>query len=210
MKALEDDLVRNLEKHLRKKRYQIAGERVQVDLVEDSELPLGKFGILAECSDAVDPSGIFPSVGSFFDEGGSEEVILDEPQLRPSVPAPPLPPAVAAAASARVRQPVERVAASPTEVILVRSGNRLREYSQSRVVLGRGRDVDFRVDDPNVSRRHASIYLDEGLLMVQDLQSTNGTMVNGYPITKTVLRPTDVLVIGDCRITAEARLHEEA
>jgi len=41
--------------------------------------------------------------------------------------------------------------------------------------------------------------------MIEDLGSTNGTMVNGYPVTTTVVRPGDVVVIGDCRITVEAR-----
>jgi pSer/pThr/pTyr-binding forkhead associated (FHA) protein len=65
--------------------------------------------------------------------------------------------------------------------------------------------VDFRVDDPNVSRRHAAIFWDEGRIVVQDLDSTNGTMVNGYPVTSTVLKPNDVVVIGDCRISVETR-----
>jgi pSer/pThr/pTyr-binding forkhead associated (FHA) protein len=61
------------------------------------------------------------------------------------------------------------------------------------------------VDDPNVSRRHAAIYWAEGRVVVEDLGSTNGTMVNGYPVTNTVLRPNDVVAIGDCRITVETR-----
>ena len=61
------------------------------------------------------------------------------------------------------------------------------------MILGRGKDADFRVDDPNVSRRHAAIYWNDGRLMVEDLGSTNGTMVNGYPVTSTVLRPKDVV-----------------
>ena len=41
--------------------------------------------------------------------------------------------------------------------------------------------------------------------MIEDLGSTNGTMVNGYPISSTVLPPGDVIVVGDCRITVETR-----
>jgi pSer/pThr/pTyr-binding forkhead associated (FHA) protein len=81
----------------------------------------------------------------------------------------------------------------------------MREFNQGRVVVGRARDADFRVDDPNVSRRHAAFFWEDGRIMVQDLESTNGTMVNGYPVSTTVLRPSDVVVIGDCRITVETR-----
>ncbi len=73
------------------------------------------------------------------------------------------------------------------------------------MIVGRGRDVDFRVEDPNVSRRHAVIFWAEGRVMIEDLGSTNGTMVNGYPISTTVVRPGDVIAIGDCRITVEPR-----
>ena len=75
------------------------------------------------------------------------------------------------------------------EAIVIRAGNRVREFTRSRVILGRARDVDFQLDDPNVSRRHAALYWSEGRVMVEDLDSTNGTMVNGYPISSTVLRP---------------------
>ena len=44
--------------------------------------------------------------------------------------------------------------------------------------LGRGTDVDIRVDDPGVSRRHCEIVLGSPALL-RDLNSTNGTLVNG-------------------------------
>jgi len=49
------------------------------------------------------------------------------------------------------------------------------------------------------------IYWSEGSIVVKDLGSTNGTMVNGYPIDSTVVRPTDSIRIGNCNITAEPR-----
>ena len=55
-------------------------------------------------------------------------------------------------------------------------------------VLGRGSDVDIRVEDPGVSRRHCAIVLGDPAL-VRDLSSTNGTFVNGERI--------DELVLGD-------------
>jgi hypothetical protein len=91
------------------------------------------------------------------------------------------------------------------QTIVLKAGEQVSEFNHGRVIVGRARDVDFRVDDPNVSRRHAAIYWADGRVVVEDLGSTNGTMVNGYPVTNTVLRPNDVVVIGDCRITVETR-----
>ena len=79
------------------------------------------------------------------------------------------------------------------------------EFPQGRVIIGRSRDVDLRIDHADVSRRHAVIYWSDGSIVVKDLGSTNGTMVNGYPIDSTVVRPTDAIRIGNAHITAEPR-----
>ena len=41
--------------------------------------------------------------------------------------------------------------------------------------------------------------------MLEDLDSTNGTMVNGRPVSISVIQPGDVVMIGDCRIIIETR-----
>jgi hypothetical protein len=53
-------------------------------------------------------------------------------------------------------------------------------------VLGRGTDVDLRVDDAGVSRRHAEIRAGHPVLLV-DLGSTNGTTLDGAPIGRAEL-----------------------
>ena len=90
-------------------------------------------------------------------------------------------------------------------MIVITSDDRVREFTQSRVVLGRSKEADLRIDDPNVSRKHAAIYWNDDRLVLEDLGSTNGTMVNGYPVTTTVLRPQDVVAIGDSRLTVESK-----
>jgi Protein of unknown function (DUF3662)/FHA domain len=127
--------------------------------------------------------------------------------------------AMAAAAEAAPAQPARNVQ-SPTEVIpaaqademglegrviMITSGDQVMQFRQSRVVIGRGKEADLRVNDPNVSRKHAAVYWSNGRLMVDDLSSTNGTMVNGYPVTRTMLRPTDVVAIGESRLTVEGK-----
>lgn len=175
-----EKLQRHLAKHVRARRYAVAGD-ISVSMVMDHDLSLGRFGILAERNDPVRPpvSGAEERVPARSDDrvGGTKVI-----------------PAKEASALGLSRQ-----------TIVVTSGNRVREFNKGRVVVGRGRDADFRVDDPNVSRRHAVIFWDDGQIVVQDLESTNGTMVNGYPVTTTVLRANDVLVIGECRIKVESR-----
>src|SRR5262245_61564284 len=54
-------------------------------------------------------------------------------------------------------------------------------------VLGRGSDAAIRIDDHGVSRRHVRIVrTPEGTCFVTDLHSTNGTYLNGLPITSQV------------------------
>ena len=56
----------------------------------------------------------------------------------------------------------------------------LRFTSAFRV--GRGQDCAVRIADPSVSRHHLEIYWDEGWWWAHDLQSQNGTFLNGEPI----------------------------
>ncbi len=56
------------------------------------------------------------------------------------------------------------------------------------VVLGRGDSADIRIDDEFASEKHASFVLDGGIVLVEDLGSTNGTTIDGKPITG----PTEV------------------
>ena len=63
-------------------------------------------------------------------------------------------------------------------------------------VLGRGTVADVRLTDTGVSRRHAELNLEDGKVTIVDLQSTNGTTVNGRPIDKALLHDGDRLSLG--------------
>jgi hypothetical protein len=69
--------------------------------------------------------------------------------------------------------------------------------------LGRGTDVDIRVDDPGVSRHHAEILLGREVLL-RDLNSTNGTYVDGVQVGEIVLRDGAVVQLGGTRLTFRA------
>ena len=66
------------------------------------------------------------------------------------------------------------------------------------VVIGRGSEVELKVQHASVSRRHATIRIEAGILHVADLGSHNGTRVNGEPITASrTLASGDVVTCGD-------------
>jgi predicted component of type VI protein secretion system len=75
-----------------------------------------------------------------------------------------------------------------------------RVYSnlQTPLKIGREDDNSIQLNDDRVSRYHAKIQESEGYVILTDLQSTNGTRVNGFPVTIRVLQPGDTLWIGRC------------
>ena len=76
---------------------------------------------------------------------------------------------------------------------------------QEPFVIGRGESELGRLgDDPELSRRHASISERDGDLTIEDLGSRNGTFVNGRRIAETaVLRPGDEVELGGTKLTVE-------
>lgn len=70
------------------------------------------------------------------------------------------------------------------------------------VVLGRSQSCDLPVPSPEASRRHAEVSCRDGVWVVRDLGSTNGTQLNGATVAgEQVLRPGDRIGIGACTIT---------
>ena len=65
------------------------------------------------------------------------------------------------------------------------------------LVVGRGKNVDLQLDDASVSRRHASIVLEQGVWRLVDLGSANGTDLNGRPVSAaTALADGDTIAFG--------------
>lgn len=65
-----------------------------------------------------------------------------------------------------------------------------------RMVIGRRETCDIVFNDPSISRRHAQLDYAAGRHMLSDLDSTNGTAVNGNPVEKVDLNPGDVVTMG--------------
>jgi pSer/pThr/pTyr-binding forkhead associated (FHA) protein len=78
------------------------------------------------------------------------------------------------------------------------------EYDVAQaVILGRLDSNDIPVKDTKASREHAKIYKQGDRFAIVDLNSSNGTFVNGERITKYLLEPGDEISIGTVRLLFE-------
>jgi diguanylate cyclase (GGDEF)-like protein len=77
-------------------------------------------------------------------------------------------------------------------------------------IIGRSRDVDMVIPEKSVSRKHAFIELkEEGALTIKDLNSTNGTFVNGKKIVLAKILPGDLITLGRVEMRLESRSYAE-
>ncbi|APT83765.1 DUF3662 and FHA domain-containing protein [Corynebacterium aquilae] len=96
----------------------------------------------------------------------------------------------------------------PTVTLMLQDGSsRTYLVHEGSNIIGRGSDVDLRLPDTGVSRRHAEVTWDGQDAVLVDLQSTNGTTVNEEPIENWLLADGDVITLGhsfiEVRITGE-------
>src|SRR5688572_31963590 len=66
-------------------------------------------------------------------------------------------------------------------------------------LVGRNDDCDVRLDHKSVSKLHCILVKTDGLVLVRDLGSTNGTRVNGQRVRRAALLPNDQLAIAAFR-----------
>jgi ABC transport system ATP-binding/permease protein len=93
----------------------------------------------------------------------------------------------------------------PTLVIKNPDGTEQEQNFADELVVGRAEGNDLILAEGGVSRRHARFFLEGSALMVEDLGSANGTMVNGQPIEgPTKLDPMMTVVLGDYEVTVKA------
>jgi hypothetical protein len=95
--------------------------------------------------------------------------------------------------------PVE-LGVEPEAVVLQWDGQR-RAVEKERVVLGRSRECDIQLADPNVSRRHAELRREGATFWIVDLDSTNGLEVNGKRVKRAKLADGDTVTLGSTDVT---------
>jgi pSer/pThr/pTyr-binding forkhead associated (FHA) protein len=74
------------------------------------------------------------------------------------------------------------------------------DLKDSQLMIGRKQDNDLSIDDSSISAHHAKIVKIQSVFFVEDLHSTNGTLVNNNPVDRYQLQDGDVIMIGHHRL----------
>ncbi len=75
--------------------------------------------------------------------------------------------------------------------------------AQTELLVGRHHACDVVLDHASVSRRHALLRFRDGRWVVRDLESTNGTRVNGRDVMRCRLEPGDRLMLGETSLLVD-------
>ncbi|WP_348650566.1 DUF3662 and FHA domain-containing protein [Catellatospora sp. KI3] len=86
-------------------------------------------------------------------------------------------------------------------VRLVSGDGRTFPLAIGSTTIGRGDQANLRLPDVGISRRHARLDFDGAQVVLTDLGSTNGTMVNGQRVSAVALNPGDMIQIGTTTLT---------
>lgn len=182
--ALKKELSDYLLEHARKEGLALV-MRPRVGLETDERLGTGEFGIQAWMSAAAEEAAHDASAeaqpAAAADYGHTMVYSPDRAPRRLEAPG---------------RSPASERA------MLVGDGKRT-VASGDRLLVGRSRDCDLVLDDPNVSRQHMELRRDRAGWVAVDLGSTNGVKVNGRRIDEAPLEPGDEIAVGVSRLTFE-------
>lgn len=172
---LADELAGYLLEHARRERFTLPSAPI-IEFETDARLGLGQFGI--------ETSFVYPDDEEEFEDDVVPEAGPPERTMVHNAPARVAAPGLVAELDREQR------------AVLIHSGRRLVVGSDG-ATIGRSRDCDVVVGDPNVSRHHAEVRAGAGGWMVLDRGSTNGTKLNGELITMPEpLHPGDRIEIG--------------
>jgi hypothetical protein len=80
---------------------------------------------------------------------------------------------------------------------------RAHELKVDKTTIGRVEDNTFQIAEPSVSSHHCEVLLRGDEVVVKDLNSTNGTFINGEKITESVLKPGHTLRVGQVELRLE-------
>jgi len=180
---IADELGAYVLEHARREKLALVS-RPQVTFQTDDALNLGEFGIQARLVRAQEGAGR---------QGAAEQADHGHTMVYST--------------SDRLREELDRPRGpEPTgRAMLLAEGKRM-VVGRSGAVIGRSRECDVTLKDPNVSRRHAEIRPDGAGWIIEDLGSTNGVKVDGRRIdAPTPLEPGARLALGtaDVRFVVE-------
>lgn len=213
--TLSAELATYLTGYAREKGYSLDGRPVVRFVVHDS-LKLGRFEAIgelvsaADLAEAAEEAGFFvpeeapkpapssavapPTVGAGAGSAAASAVAAAVPPV-PAVEAAPRPgPGVTVPPSAMPRP--ERMTIRALSTLTVSGIEHDVVLQGGRIVIGRLATCDIALPDVNVSREHAALAPEGDGWVVEDLNSTNGTFVNGERISRLRLRDGDVIGVG--------------
>ena len=78
------------------------------------------------------------------------------------------------------------------------------------VLIGRNEECEIRLDHKSVSKQHCLLVKTDGLILVRDLGSTNGTRVNGQRIRRAALLPNDQFSVANFKYRVHFGLPESS
>ncbi len=194
--SLVGELQEYLGEHARREGYAMLAPP-SVGLETDDDLAIGEFGIATRITQPEERVAALP-------EPSAAPVPIEAPPA--SMPLPPAGEAPAATMVYRPPVPLDEDAEASEEVlqelVTLTVGGRVVPVSSGRVVVGRSRECEVRVDDGNVSRRHFELVQESPTnWVVVDLGSTNGTDVNGRRVEKRAkLSDGDRITIGSTEL----------
>ncbi|MCS7022468.1 MAG: FHA domain-containing protein [Gemmataceae bacterium] len=84
-------------------------------------------------------------------------------------------------------------------VLIPLDGGSPIELTKELVLLGRDEECDIRFEQKSVSKLHCVIVKSDGVLLLRDLGSTNGTRVNGQRVRRAALLPNDILALANVK-----------
>ena len=174
--SLVGELQDYLVEHARRESYAMLTPP-NVLMKTDADLSIGEFGIATRM---VQPEGKRPRQ-------------RDEPVSQVT-------PGATMIYKAKPPQPTEAVSAAELgveeETYSLTLNGRTHAVAGRKVALGRSKDCDVQVEDPNVSRRHAELRREGPAWWIVDLDSTNGTELNGKRVQKAKLNDGDTITLG--------------
>jgi len=91
------------------------------------------------------------------------------------------------------------------KLVLLSAGmtGRTQELKVDKTTIGRVEDNTFQIAEPSVSSHHCEVLLRGSDIVVKDLNSTNGTFINGEKVTEKTLKPGEVLRLGQIEMRLE-------
>jgi pSer/pThr/pTyr-binding forkhead associated (FHA) protein len=108
-------------------------------------------------------------------------------------------------AKVKAAQKPTRVEKLSRFIVIDRTGDESRtaEFSSESLSIGRGEKCRLMLDDPEISRLHATIHHRDGGFTIKDSGSVNGTHLNGERIIEEALKSGDLIELGHAAIACE-------